>query len=462
MSRLTGRILLAAVLMAARVATAPAATPAEPEIRQILVERIDQRRQGVGMVVGVIDSGGRRVVGYGVRGIDDPRPVDGDTVFEIGSTTKVFTALLLADMSRRGDVELTDPLAKHLPPDVRVPQRDGRQITLQDLATHTSGLPRLPTNLAPRDPANPYADYTARQLYDFLASYNLPREVGETYEYSNLGAGLLGLALAHRAGTDYETLVRTRITEPLGMDSTVVTLTDALRGRLASGHNERLELVPGWDIPTLAGAGALRSTANDLLTLLAATLGYTSSPLTASMAAMTAVRRPTGAPGLEVALGWQVASTDGGDLFWHNGGTGGYRSFLGFDQRRRVGVVVLSNTFTPAGVDDIGRHLLDTAMPLLPAEKVRQERTLEPTILERYVGRYAMGPAFVLTVTREANRLFVQATGQGRLELFAEGERDFFAKAVDAEITFELAGDGRATKLILHQGGLSQTARRLE
>lgn len=473
MSRTSPRLLLGGWLATTVIAAAapppeappaaPPTMPAEAEIRRILVDRVDQRRQSVGIVVGVIDPGSRRVVAYGMNGADDPRPVDGGTVFEIGSATKVFTALLLADMAHRGEVQLGDPVAKHLPPEVRVPQRGGRQITLQDLATHTSGLPRLPSNLVPRDRANPYADYTARQLYEFLAGYELPRDIGQAYEYSNLGAGLLGQALAHRAESDFETLVRTRITGPLEMSSTAITLPDSARGRLAAGHDEQLARVSGWDVPTLAGAGALRSTANDLLRFLAAHLGYDESPLAPAIAATTAVRHPTGVPGLEIALGWHVLRTAGGrELVWHNGGTGGYRSFIGFDPQRRVGVVVLSNTFTAAGVDDIGQHLIDPAMPLLPAPPVGRVVAVDPALLDRYVGRYELAPGFVMTVTREASRLFVQATGQPRLELFAEGERDFFLTAVDARVRFEMEGEGGATKLILQQGGGSRAARRLE
>ena len=199
--------------------------PTDPEIRQILVDRIDKDRQSVGIVIGVIEPAGRRVVAYGNLDEGDKRPLDGDTIFEIGSVTKVFTSLLLADMVQRGEVALTDPVARYLPSQVKMPERGGRQITLQDLATHTSGLPRLPSNLNPKDPANPYADYSVDQLYQFLSGYQLTRDIGSQSEYSNLGGGLLGHVLARRAGMDYEALVKSRICEPLGMKSTGITLT---------------------------------------------------------------------------------------------------------------------------------------------------------------------------------------------------------------------------------------------
>jgi len=201
----------------------------DAEIKRILTDRIDQQHQSVGIVVGVIEAGGRRIVAHGSLAKDDRRPLDGGTVFEIGSMTKVFTSLLLADMVSRGEVALTDPVAKYLPAEVKVPERGGVKITLQHLAMHTSALSRLPSNLNPKDANNPYADYTVQQLYEFLSSAELARDIGSRYEYSNLGAGLLGHVLARRAGMDYETLVRKRILDPLGMKNTSIAKSRSIR-----------------------------------------------------------------------------------------------------------------------------------------------------------------------------------------------------------------------------------------
>ena len=435
--------------------------PSDSDIRKILADRIDRDHQSVGIVVGVIDSTGRRVITHGSLDKNHPRPLDGNTLFELGSITKVFTSLLLSDMVQRGEVSLTDPVAKYLPPDVKIPQRDGHQITLQDLATHTSGLPRLPSNLAPKDPANPYADYSVEQLYQFLSGYQLPRDIGSQYEYSNLGGGLLGHALARRAGVDYETLVKTRICDPLGMKSTAVTLSPDMKTRFAVGHNQAQDAVPYWDLPTLAGAGALRSTANDMLTFLAANLGYTKSPLAPAMAAMLSVRRPTGIGGLDIALGWHIVTKDGREIVWHNGGTGGFRTFIGFDPKNRIGVVALSNASTTIGVDDIGRHLLDATFPLTAPPKELKQVAVDPKLFDGYVGLYQLTPSFIITVTREANQLFIQATGQPKFEVFPESDKDYFLKVVDAQITFETDAQGKATGLVLHQGG-DKPAKRIE
>lgn len=435
--------------------------PSDSEIRNLLVERIDKYHQSVGIVVGLVDSTGRRTISYGKFGAGDSRTVDADTVFEIGSVTKVFTSLLLADMVQRGEVSLTDPAAKYLPAGVKIPERNGRQITLEDLATHTSGLPRLPSNLHPQDAANPYADYSVEQLYQFLSGYQLTRDIGSQYEYSNLGGGLLGHVLARRAGMDYEKLVRTRICDPLGMRSTVITLSNEMKSRFAVGQDATMQRVAYWDLPTLAGAGALRSTANDLVTFVAANLGYVKSPLAPAMAAMLTVRRPTGSPGLDIGLGWHILTRDGHEIVWHNGGTGGFRSFIGFERKTGTGVVVLSNAETLAGVDDIGQHLLNSNAPLWQPPKEHKQVAVDPKIFDGYVGQYQLAPQFVLTITREGAQFFVQATGQPKLEIFPESERDYFLKAVDAQITFETDGQGRATTLVLHQNGMNQPAKRI-
>jgi CubicO group peptidase (beta-lactamase class C family) len=461
MALIYATVLLTASAAAHSVSNSP--LPPDTEIRKILVERIDTFHQGVGIVVGVIDGQGRRIVAYGSLDKGDPRPLNGDTIFEIGSATKVFTSLLLADMVQRGEVALSDPVAKYLPAGVKVPERGGRVITLVDLSTHTSGLPRLPSNLQPKDPSNPYADYTVEQLYQFLSSYQLTRDIGSQFEYSNLGGGLLGQALARRAGMDYEALVHSRITGPLGMSSTGITLTPEMKTRLAVGHNDKLEATSNWDLPTLAGAGALRSSANDLLTFLAANLGYVKSPLAPAMASMLAVRRPLGAPGRgEIGLGWLIIKPSDNEIVWHNGGTGGYRSFVGFEPKTGAGVVVLSNTFTVAGIDDIGMHLLDSRVPLLPPPKEHKEITVDPKLFDGYVGQYQLAPNFILTITREGDKLFAQATGQPKVQIFPEGEREFFYKVVDAQITFETDSTGRATGLVLHQSGANVPAKRTE
>ncbi len=429
------------------------------EIRAILQERIDKNKKSVGIVGGVIDSKGRQVVGYGKLGNENAGEPDGNTVFEIGSITKAFTAILLADMAQRGEVSLNDPISKHLPKSVKTPTRGGKEITLRHLATHTSGLPRLPDNLNPKTRDNPYADYTVEQMYDFLSRHTLARDIGAQYEYSNFGAGLLGHILALKAGMDYETLVVKRICGPLKMNDTRIKLTPEMQARLAQGHNEAGQPVMNWDIPTLAGAGALRSTVNDLLLFVAANMN--GSNLTTIMQQTHVVQNSTGAANLEIALGWHILKKEGSEIVWHTGGTGGYRSFLGFDKSSGRGVVVLSNSAND--IDDIGRHLLNPKFKLTDFDpaKNRQAIAVDPKIYGAYVGYYELTPSFVIAVTKENSRLFAQATGQPRFEIFPESESKFFLTVVDAQITFVKNDQGQTAHLILHQGGMDQQARKL-
>src|SRR5262249_10830433 len=284
--------------------------------------------------------------------------------------------------------------------------------SLLDLATHSSGLPSTPSNMNRKDPANPYADYTVDDLYDFLSGYTLPRDAGVEVEYSNLGAGLLGHVLSYRAGMDYESLVRSRVTQPLGMPDTAIALSSSQTQRMAPGHNTMLTAVANWDLPTLAGAGALRSSANDMLTFLEAFLGYKESPLAPAMKTMLEVRRPAGQT--KIGLGWLIYSAEGREIAWHNGGTGGFRSFVGYAPEERIGVVSLPNASTPSGVDDIGFHPLNPKLPLAnpePPEPPKQytEIQIDPTLLDNYPGRYQVTRNLIFKITRDGDRLFAQS-----------------------------------------------------
>ena len=429
-------------------------SPTDEAVRKILAERVDARKQSTGMVVGIVDESGQRFVAYG-SAAKNGAPMTADTLFEIGSITKVFTAQLLADAVARGVVKLDDPVSKLLPGSVKMPEKNGRAITLLDLATHRSGLPRLP-EMTITDMSNPYAAFTVDQMYSFLSKHELRREPGAEFEYSNFGAGLLGHVLARQAGTDYESLLRRRVLGPLGMKSTAIVLSPELKARMAQGHDAKLQPVPNWDLPTLAGAGALRSSAADMLKFVAAHLAASGGV----PASMLATRRPaTG--NTEVGLGWMIAKRGSKEVVWHNGGTGGFQSFIGFDRVARVGVVVLSNSQAgPPGVDDIGHHLLDETQPLVGAKKERREISFDATKFDAFVGHYQLAPKFVMSVMREGDRFYTQATGQQKIEIFAMGDRVFFPKVVDAELEFTLDASGKASKMTLRQnGGVLEGAR---
>ena len=378
------------------------------------------------------------------------RPLDRATIFEVGSVTKTFTALLLAEMVRRGEVRLEEPIDELLPPNVIAPAHDGKRITLLDLATQSSGLPRLPDNLAPRDPRNPYAGYDDARLFEFLSHYRMTRDPGAQYEYSNLGVGLLGRLLALRAKTGYEALVRARILEPLKMESTAVTLGPALRARLATGHDVDAESVENWDLDALAGAAGLRSDVRDMSLYLRAVMSGTGR-LGEDARAAEEPRRD-GPPGNRIGLAW---NTTAHGVVWHNGETGGYHAFIGFDEGRNRGIVVLANT--ALSFDDIAMRWLDSTEALA---KTYRTIPLDRDALGPFVGTYKLAGQS-LVVTREGDRLYAKYDQQPRFRIYPYAPAKFFYKVVDAQIDFTVE-NGRATSLVLHQGGRDFTAERID
>jgi D-alanyl-D-alanine-carboxypeptidase/D-alanyl-D-alanine-endopeptidase len=227
--------------------------PQDEVILDILRQRIEENR-GVGYVLGMIDANGdTRIVSHGSAG-PDAMPLTADSIFEIGSITKTFTGMLLADMVIRGEVRLDQPVEELLPEGVSMPQRNGRQITLLDLATHTSGLPRLPDNMPMSDPTNPYADYSEEMMFEFLNGYELTRDIGSQLAYSNLAVGLLGHALGRVHGGGYGAALQERLLQPLGMASTGMEFSPDMLKRAVKGHDQGGQVTPFWDLPTLAGA----------------------------------------------------------------------------------------------------------------------------------------------------------------------------------------------------------------
>lgn len=335
-----------------------------------LVLNIEERLksgQSPSYAIGIIDENGPQYYLYGKKSLDG-EAIDKHTIYEIGSISKTFTAIVLAQAVLEGKMKLDDPVQKYLPEGVTMPKRSGQEITPGQLSDHTSSLPRMPTNFTPEDPLNPFADYTEDQLYEFLNTYELPRDIGSAYEYSNVAQGLLGHVLELVYDKSYEDLVIERIAAPLNMNETKVTLDDHMKSNLALGYNYGIK-AKNWDIPTLAGAGALRSSVHDMLIFLAANMGLVKTEIYPSMELTHKVRHHK-AGNARVGLAWHINKGAEGDVIWHNGGTGGYRTFAGFVKESGRGVVVLTNSTT--GADDIGFYLLDSNAKLQIIEKKKR------------------------------------------------------------------------------------------
>ncbi len=312
-----------------------------------------------GVTIGVVSRGKRLIFSYGMA-----KP---DSVFEIGSITKTFTALLLVQMVEQGNVQLNTPVRELLPAGTVEKPESGAEITLLDLSDQHSGLPRLPDNLKPADMKNPYADYDTTKLYAFIKQHGVALPQNAPFLYSNLGVGLLGQALANRAGMSYADLLREQITGPLGMHDTGIALTPEMKARLIAGHDGRHKPAQPWDLDALVGAGGIRSTAADMLAYLEAqlhpdqlsesTLKTPQGKTLPAAIAMCHVIHAEAAPGLHIALNWFRYDETGS--YWHNGATGGYSSYAIFNPQKDFAVVVLNNTSinSDAFTDKLGAHI---------------------------------------------------------------------------------------------------------
>lgn len=347
------------------------------KIKALIDERVDKNKTNAAMVIGFVDPNGTQFYGHGkISNTSNATAVDKDTVFSIGSITKVFTTILLADMVNKGLVNLDDPIEMYLPPNVTVPQYNGHKITIEDLATHTSGLPEFPDNFCPSfDPAKTEVvdsiqyrkdlfdctkDYTFDQFYHGLSNTTIQREPGTKVEYSTFGIGLLGHILTLKSNmSSFDKLLDQTILDVLGMNDTSFGLSDSQKSRLAVGHLNGQEL-PAFDMPSpIAPGGALYSTTSDMLKFLSANIGLIKTKLDGAIQESHLIRQSTGQilpnnlqtsdnndnTGVYVGLGWFITTNFGHAIIWHNGGTvGGYNAYMAFNPTTERGIVILCST----------------------------------------------------------------------------------------------------------------------
>ena len=412
-----------------------------------------------GVAVAWVDEKGVQFFQTGRFARSDDRPITPDTQFEIGSVTKVFTALLLAESERAGKVGRDDPVTKYL--HVAAGPKDLSRldkVTLLTLATHTAGLGRLPPNFAPANPRDPYADYTSADLLAALADSARRVEAPAPYAYSNYGGGVLGQALAAAWGQSYAEALREHVLTPLGLEQTTLALTGTTApGNLAPGHDDKGTPAPNWTFDAIAPAGALRSSAREMALFLKACLGLRETLLEASFAATTQPQRPLVGLVGSIGLAWHLTA-DNPPIIWHNGGTGGYHSFVGFEPRGRRGLVVLVNT--SQSPDGLAFGLLRGEQKTIAEAAPVAVNAIPAAKLADYVGRYPLAPAFVMSVTASDGQLSVQATGQSQLLLLPMAADRFKVKDVEAEVSFERDAAGKVAALVLHQNGLDQRAPR--
>jgi serine-type D-Ala-D-Ala carboxypeptidase/endopeptidase len=328
------------------------------QIKPMILKNLGNKSKGgVSIVVGVITPNGTSVSGYGNISKANTTKVNGNTIFNIGSITKTFTTALLADMVNRGLVKLDDPLQKYLPSYVKVPtyHNDGHNITLEDLATHTSGLPDLPEKLFDN------RTYPTQQIFNYISHASLVSEPGVRFSYNNLGMGLLGYVLSLKAGVPYGELVKDRILNVLGMDSTGIAmnntqittpLPDILKSRLAKGHMGGREVSLAFLPEVIQPSGALYSSANDLLKYLAANMGLIHTKINDILQdthlirheVLTVANSSSATKSLQAVytgLGWNINTNFGTEAITKDGAIDGYISVLGFNPTKQIGLVIL-------------------------------------------------------------------------------------------------------------------------
>jgi serine-type D-Ala-D-Ala carboxypeptidase/endopeptidase len=444
-------------LAAVMLSTSSAFAMGDNDLRTALDQRFRGDRTGACVAAAVIDNG-TTARAYFCADPKSERPYDEHTAFEIGSVSKTMTAALLAEFIARGEVALNDPIAKLLPSGTSVPSLDGREITIGDIVTHTSGLPSYPWRMT--DMSNPYATLTERDLLDALAATRLTRAPGSQWEYSNFAVMVLSYALAKRSNKDYETLLHARLLAPLGMNDTYIAQRPP-HVRLAQGHLPNTMPQAPWDFPVdMAGVGGVRATLPDMVRYLEGELGTRESDITPALAQTQQQVASVG--GHTMGTNWEILSTaniaNGHTIIMHGGGTGGYSSFVAFDRAAKRGAVLLSDTALTnlGGLVMLGLHLLD---PSVPGGAPRIVATADAKLIDALVGRYRLQGGLEGDLRHKGDALTLQADGQPEFEMGYDSAGDFYPLQFDAVLRPKRKADGAYTFTWFQGGGAAEAER---
>jgi serine-type D-Ala-D-Ala carboxypeptidase/endopeptidase len=444
--------------LAVALLSVPSFAMTDDELRAALERRFKDDRTGACVAAAVLDKG-TTASAYVCAKIQ--RPYDKRTAFEIGSCSKPMTAALLAELIALGEVTLDDPIAKLLPAGTSVPSYDGRQITIRDIVTHTSGLPSFPPQWwRTADRNNPYAGLSERDLLDALAATKLTRAPGSQWEYSNFATMVLSYALAKRSRKDFETLLRERLLTPLGMNDTYVGKRPP-HVRLAQGHLSNGLPTGPWDFPVdMAGVGGVRATLPDMMRYLEGQLGTRDSAITPALArTQQEVARVSGHT---MGMNWEILSSakiaNGRTIVMHGGGTGGYTSFVAFDHAAKRAVVLLSDTAlgTVGGLRQLGLHLLD---PSLLTGAPRFAVTADAKLIDALVGRYRLQNGHGIELRHKGNALTSQPDREREFELGYDSAGDFYPLRFDALLRPKRKADGTYTFTWFQLGGALEAVR---
>jgi CubicO group peptidase (beta-lactamase class C family) len=390
--------------------------------------------------------------GYGFANLEWNIQDSPKTKFRLGSITKQFTAASILLLEERGKLSTNDAVKKYMPDAPAAWDK----ITIFHLLTHTSGIPSF-TSFPDYAKLEPFSATPAELLTRFRDK-PLDFQPGEKWSYSNSGYVLLGYLIEKISGESYAHFVQDNIFKPLGMADSGYDSNSAVIQNRASGYTlgQNGIVNAGYiDMTIPLSAGGLYSTTEDLLRWEQGLFGgKLISP--ASLKKMTTPFKD------DYGFGLSVRTVNGQEQIEHGGGIEGFNTMLAYYPTDQLTVIVLANLngATPQEIAEDLHAIAEGGTVVLTSE--RKVVKIDPKIFDGYVGSYQLAPNFILKITREGDRFMTQATGQGQVEIFPEGDHDFFAKVVNAQITFVTNSEGRATELILHQGGRDQHAPRVE
>jgi len=435
-------------------------TPITPAEIDALVEPYAEAELFNAISIGVVQGDKSWTQHFGMLSEEHNGKPTGETVYEIGSVSKVFTGILLAHAVESGRVELAQPIGSIMKKLQTANQEVGDSILLRHLTTHTSGLPRMPDNFSPADHANPFADYDRKLLSEFMCGFVPERKPGVKGEYSNLAVGLLGDLLAVEAGMDYGALLKQNLAGPLEMGDTCLNLSHEQIDRLTPPHNGDRNADKNWTFDALAGAGGIRSTTDDMVRFIEANLHPPEGVIGEAIELAWKQHLPSKEGAFAMGLGWHLARD--GQTRWHNGQTGGYHSMILVNRELDAGVVILCNTAT-GEVDALAQSIIQKigGMEVEP-RKFPKEKSIPAEKVARLAGRYEIVPQFILTVRADGEKLFVKATNQSENRVFPESATEWKLRVVNASLTFEISKEGKCTAVTLHQGGRDMRGERIK
>jgi D-alanyl-D-alanine-carboxypeptidase/D-alanyl-D-alanine-endopeptidase len=436
------------------LASGSAHAMSDAALGDLVGQRLKGDRTGACMAVAVVENG---TVARTFRCADekDAGRIGPDSAFEIGSVSKTMTAALLADLVGQGKGSLDDPLSAWLPPGTKLPDYQGKPILLRHVVTHTSGLPALPSRMGAPDMTDPYAKLDEAALLASLGDATLAVAPGTKFEYSNFASMVLSYAVARRAGTDMETLLKQRLFAPLGMQHAYIN-TPPAGVRAAVGHTPNARPTSAWHFKTnLASVGGVRATLDDMVRYVQGQLGTEDSVIAPAL--MLSQQKVSDAP--PMAMNWMLMPVGARVVHVHEGGTGGFSSFVSFDREKQRGVVILSDTTwnSIGSLGSLGLHLVDASFPL---GQPRRDIAADGALLDALAGEYQLAGGMKMTLRRKGDALEIEPAGQGTYVMGHDSAGDFYPREFDAVLRPQRNAQGQS--FIWMQMGAALPAKRID